>query len=117
MVRTITITAFPITFCVHHYSLDPLLLDLENVGYTPRHHTFFEMLGNFSFGDYFKEGAIVHAWEFLTKNLGLPPQHLLVTVLEGDSEARDLWRKVSGLPDGRIVELDHAENFWSMGDG
>jgi len=91
--------------------------DLENVGYTPRHHTFFEMLGNFSFGDYFKEEAIHHAWTFLTKNLGLPPQHLLVTVLEGDEEARALWRKISGLPDGRIVELDKSENFWSMGDG
>ena len=92
-------------------------LDLENVGYTPRHHTFFEMLGNFSFGDYFKEEAILHAWTFLTKRLCLPPQHLLVTVLEGDDEARDLWRKISGLGSSRIVELDRSENFWTMGEG
>ncbi len=90
--------------------------DLENVGYTARHHTFFEMLGNFSFGDYFKEDAIRYAWDFLTKELGLPAEKLWVSVYEDDDEAFELWEKVEDLPKGRIVRLGEKDNFWAMGD-
>ena len=90
--------------------------DLDNVGYTARHHTFFEMLGNFSFGDYFKEAAIAHAWELLTKEFALPVDRLLVTVYADDKEAPVLWRKISGLSDDRIIRIATADNFWSMGD-
>ncbi len=79
--------------------------DLENVGYTPRHHTFFEMLGNFSFGDYFKEQAIVHAWELLTKDFGLPKEKLLVTVFSEDNDYFNLWKKVAGLNKDKIIKL------------
>lgn len=90
--------------------------DLENVGYTARHHTFFEMLGNFSFGDYFKEDAIRFAWEFLTDNLGLPAEKLWVTVFEEDDEAYDLWAKTIGVPEDRIARIGAKDNFWQMGD-
>ena len=90
--------------------------DLDNVGFTARHHTFFEMLGNFSFGDYFKEQAIVHAWNLLTREWKLPADRLTVTVFHTDDEAFSLWRKVSGLPDDRIIRIATADNFWSMGD-
>ena len=90
--------------------------DLENVGYTPRHHTFFEMLGNFSFGDYFKEQAIIHAWDLLTKEFGLPKEKLLVTVYHEDNESFDLWKKISGLSDDKIIKISTSDNFWSMGD-
>ena len=90
--------------------------DLDNVGYTARHHTFFEMLGNFSFGDYFKEQAIVHAWTLLTRDFALDPARLTVTVYHTDDEAFDLWRKVAGLPDHRIIRIATNDNFWSMGD-
>jgi alanyl-tRNA synthetase len=90
--------------------------DLENVGYTARHHTFFEMLGNFSFGDYFKEEAIAYAWDFLTRVIGLPAEKLWVSVFEEDDEAFALWEKVEELPRGRILRLGAAENFWAMGD-
>jgi alanyl-tRNA synthetase len=90
--------------------------DLENVGYTARHHTFFEMLGNFSFGDYFKERAIALAWGFLTGDLGLPQDRLVVTVYDSDEEARALWRKIAGLPDARIIGISSSDNFWSMGE-
>ena len=79
--------------------------DLENVGYTPRHHTFFEMLGNFSFGDYFKEQAIVHAWNLLTKDFELPKEKLLVTVFNEDEESFKLWKKIAGLSDDKIIKL------------
>src|SRR5882672_10848918 len=88
--------------------------DLENVGYTARHLTFFEMLGNFSFGDYFKELAIELAWNLVTKEFGLPRDRLWATVHPTDDVARDLWRKIAGLPEERIVSLD--ENLWQMGD-
>ncbi|WP_417489013.1 alanine--tRNA ligase [Maricaulis sp.] len=90
--------------------------DLDNVGYTARHHTFFEMLGNFSFGDYFKEKAIHHAWELVTKQYGLPADRLLVTVYSEDEEARILWRKIAGLSDDRIISISTSDNFWTMGD-
>ncbi len=90
--------------------------DLENVGYTARHHTFFEMLGNFSFGDYFKEDAIKYAWEFLTGVLGLPEDKLWVTVFEEDDEAYDLWAKMIGVPEERIARIGAKDNFWQMGD-
>jgi alanyl-tRNA synthetase len=90
--------------------------DLDNVGYTARHHTFFEMLGNFSFGDYFKEQAIVHAWSLITKVWGISPDRLTVTVYHTDDEAFALWKKIAGLPDERIIRIATNDNFWSMGD-
>ncbi len=90
--------------------------DLDTVGRTPRHHTFFEMLGNFSFGDYFKREAIGYAWEFLTDTLGLPKERLWVTIYQDDDEAAELWPEVSGIDPGRIVRLGEKDNFWSMGD-
>ncbi len=90
--------------------------DLDNVGYTARHHTFFEMLGNFSFGDYFKERAIHHAWELVTREYELPEDKLLVTVYSEDEEARELWKKIAGLSDDRIIGISTSDNFWSMGD-
>ncbi len=89
--------------------------DLDNVGYTARHHTFFEMMGNFSFGDYFKEQAIPYAWDLLTKVYGLPADKLLVTVYHTDDEAADIWKKYAGLPDDRIIRIATDDNFWSMG--
>ncbi len=90
--------------------------DLENVGYTPRHHTFFEMLGNFSFGDYFKEQAIHYAWNLLTKDFGLPKEKLLVTVFHEDEDASNLWKKISGLSENKIIKISTSDNFWSMGE-
>lgn len=90
--------------------------DLDNVGYTARHHTFFEMLGNFSFGDYFKEGAIELAWNLVTRDYGVPKDKLTVTVFHEDDEAFGLWKKIAGLPDERIVRIATADNFWSMGE-
>ena len=90
--------------------------DLENVGHTARHHTFFEMLGNFSFGDYFKDVAIEHAWKLLTQEYCLTPEKLLVTVFHEDLEARNLWKKISGLNDDRIISIKTSDNFWSMGE-
>ncbi len=90
--------------------------DLDNVGYTARHHTFFEMLGNFSFGDYFKPLAIEHAWTLLTRDFGLPRERLLVTVYADDDDAAALWRQVAGLPEDRIIRIGTADNFWRMGD-
>ncbi len=90
--------------------------DLENVGPSPRHHTFFEMLGNFSFGDYFKDEAIRFGWELVTEVWGLPKEHLYATVFEQDDEAHDLWRKISGLPEDRVLRCGKADNFWAMGD-
>ncbi|WP_265499890.1 alanine--tRNA ligase [Paracoccus beibuensis] len=89
--------------------------DLDNVGYTARHHTFFEMLGNFSFGDYFKEQAIPYAWELLTKEFGIPKDRLLVTVYHTDDEAANIWKKVAGLSDDRIIRIATSDNFWQMG--
>jgi alanyl-tRNA synthetase len=90
--------------------------DLDNVGYTARHHTFFEMLGNFSFGDYFKEQAITHAWTLVTREFGLPKEKLTVTVFSEDDEAHGLWKKIAGLPDSRIIRIPTSDNFWRMGD-
>src|SRR5215470_8328876 len=90
--------------------------DLENVGYTARHHTFFEMLGNFSFGDYFKERAIDLAWRLVTKEYGLAKDKLLVTVFSEDDEAFGLWKKIAGLPESRIIRIPTSDNFWAMGD-
>ena len=90
--------------------------DLDNVGYTARHHTFFEMLGNFSFGDYFKEQAITHAWTLLTREWGLPRDKLIATVYHTDDEAAELWKKIAGLPEERIIRIATKDNFWAMGD-
>ncbi|MEP9360470.1 alanine--tRNA ligase [Sphingomonas sp. KR3-1] len=89
--------------------------DLDNVGYTARHHTFFEMLGNFSFGDYFKEQAITHAWTLLTKVWGIPAERLTATVYHTDDQAFDLWKKIAGLPESRIIRIPTKDNFWAMG--
>ena len=89
--------------------------DLDNVGYTARHHTFFEMLGNFSFGDYFKEQAITHAWTLLTREWGIPAEKLTATVYHTDDQAFDLWKKIAGLPDHRIIRIATKDNFWAMG--
>ncbi|GAA4777788.1 alanine--tRNA ligase [Stakelama sediminis] len=90
--------------------------DLDNVGYTARHHTFFEMLGNFSFGDYFKDRAIELAWGLLTKEWGIDPARLLVTIYHDDDQAADIWKKVAGLSDDRIIRINSSDNFWTMGD-
>ena len=90
--------------------------DLENVGYTPRHHTFFEMLGNFSFGDYFKEKAISLAWDLITKEFGISKDKLYVTVFKEDDDAFNLWKKVAGLNDNRVIRIATSDNFWSMGE-
>jgi alanyl-tRNA synthetase len=90
--------------------------DLENVGYTARHHTFFEMLGNFSFGDYFKDRAIELAWNLVTRELGVAKERLLVTVYADDDEAAGLWKTIAGLSDDRIIRIPTADNFWQMGD-
>lgn len=90
--------------------------DLDNVGYTARHHTFFEMLGNFSFGDYFKEEAISHAWNLITKEFGLNKDKLLVTVYHTDDDAANFWKKIAGLSDDRIIRIATSDNFWAMGD-
>ena len=90
--------------------------DLENVGYTPRHHTFFEMLGNFSFGDYFKEKAIHYAWDLITKDFGIDKNRLYVTVFYQDNEAFNFWKKIAGLSDDRIIKISTSDNFWSMGE-
>jgi alanyl-tRNA synthetase len=90
--------------------------DLDNVGYTARHHTFFEMLGNFSFGDYFKADAIRFAWELVTKEYGLNKDRLLVTVYSEDDEAHGLWKRIAGLGEDRIIRISTSDNFWRMGD-
>jgi len=90
--------------------------DLDNVGYTARHHTFFEMLGNFSFGDYFKEDAIGYAWQFLTEELGLPAEKLWITVFEEDDEAEKIWIEQIGVPKERVIRIGAKDNFWMMGD-
>src|SRR6186713_475677 len=90
--------------------------DLDNVGYTARHHTFFEMLGNFSFGDYFKERAIELAWSLCTREFGLAKDRLTVTVYSEDDHAFDLWKKIAGLPESRIIRIATSDNFWAMGD-
>ena len=90
--------------------------DLENVGYTLRHHTFFEMLGNFSFGDYFKDEAIDYSWKFITKELGISEEKLYVTIYHDDEQAYNAWKKVSGFNDNKIIRISTNDNFWSMGD-
>ena len=90
--------------------------DLENVGYTARHHTFFEMLGNFSFGDYFKKEAIAFAWELLTENYSIPAEKLWITVFKDDDESETIWREDIGISVERISRLDEEDNFWTMGD-
>ena len=90
--------------------------DLDNVGYTARHHTFFEMLGNFSFGDYFKDRAIELAWNLVTREFGLPSERLMVTVYVDDDDAFELWKKIAGLPESKIVRIAGSDNFWQMGD-
>ncbi len=90
--------------------------DLDNVGYTARHHTFFEMLGNFSFGDYFKEKAIPLAWELITKEYGLDPKKLVVTIYHDDEEAYGIWKKLTGFGDDKIIRIATSDNFWSAGD-
>jgi len=90
--------------------------DLDNVGYTARHHTFFEMLGNFSFGDYFKEEAIYLAWQFLNQELQIPREKLLATIYHTDDEAFNLWKKIAGFSDDKIIKISTDDNFWSMGD-
>ena len=90
--------------------------DLDNVGHTSRHLTFFEMLGNFSFGDYFKAEAIEFAWTLITRDFALDPSRLTVTVFAEDDDAHGLWRKIAGLPDSRIIRIPTADNFWRMGD-
>ena len=90
--------------------------DLENVGYTPRHHTFFEMLGNFSFGGYFKEEAIFHAWNLLTQEYSLNKNKLLITVYKNDKDSQNIWKKITGFSDSKIIKIDNDDNFWSMGD-
>ena len=90
--------------------------DLDNVGYTVRHHTFFEMLGNFSFGDYFKEEAIKLAWDLVTKEYELSIDRLLVTVHSSDEQAATLWRKIAGLSDDKIIRIPTSDNFWAMGE-
>src|SRR6478672_279902 len=90
--------------------------DLDNVGYTARHHTFFEMLGNFSFGDYFKDRAIELAWNLVTREFGLPKDKLTATVYIDDDVAFDLWKKIAGLPESRIIRIAGSDNFWAMGD-
>ena len=90
--------------------------DLENVGYTPRHHTFFEMLGNFSFGGYFKEKAILMAWEYLTKELGIEKNRLIITIFNEDDESENLWKKITGFDENKIIRIGTDDNFWSMGD-
>src|SRR5688572_19500836 len=90
--------------------------DLDNVGYTTRHHTFFEMLGNFSFGDYFKDVAIELSWKLVTETFGLPKDRLTATVYIDDDQAFDLWKKIAGLPESRIIRIAGSDNFWAMGD-
>jgi alanyl-tRNA synthetase len=90
--------------------------DLENVGFTARHHTFFEMLGNFSFGDYFKEEAILYAWNFLTKELKISSDKLLVTYYHNDEQTKKLWKKISNLSEDKIISIKTSDNFWSMGN-
>ena len=90
--------------------------DLENVGLTKRHHTFFEMLGNFSFGDYFKEDAIEMAWNLITKNYGIDKDRLIITVYHTDNEAFDIWKKISGFSESKILRINTSDNFWEMGD-
>ncbi len=90
--------------------------DLDNVGYTTRHHTFFEMLGNFSFGDYFKDHAIELAWNLVTKTFALPKEKLIATVYVDDDDAFKLWKKIAGLPESRILRIAGSDNFWAMGD-
>ena len=90
--------------------------DLDNVGFTPRHHTFFEMLGNFSFGGYFKEEAIFHAWHLLTKEFNLDKSKIIITVFKEDDESFSLWKNITGFTDSQILKISTDDNFWSMGD-